>query len=279
LNHTEQDGKLMKPVFFVTGQKLPTGLRDVERREKLAEWMTSRDDHWFSKAIVNRLWSELVGHGFYEPVDDIGPDRACAAPHALDYLADHFAGNHYDLKWLFRVITATEAYQRESRSRDQSEPSSFVASCTQRLRGDALCNSLIAALGIAEEPSRRPENPRAVLATPRGRMNFTFGYDPSTRRDEIAGSIPQALFLMNAPELNRAIKGREPTTSLGELLIRIPKDDALVDELYLRCLGREPKQPEIDTCLDHVRSTAERAEAFEDVLWSLINSTEFLNRK
>ena len=67
------------------------------------------------------MWSELVGHGFYEPVDDMGPDRACSAPHTLDYLAEHFVGSHYDVKWLFRVITATEAYQRQSRSRGSSE--------------------------------------------------------------------------------------------------------------------------------------------------------------
>ena len=142
----------MKPVFFVTGQRLETGLKDQERRGKFADWMTSRTNRWFAKAFVNRLWSELVGHGFYEPVDDLGPDRACAAPHTLDYLTEHFAGSRYDVKWLLRVITATEAYQRQSRSRGSSEDAPFVASCTQRLRGDQLYNSLMEVLGIDEGP-------------------------------------------------------------------------------------------------------------------------------
>jgi len=63
----------MKPVFFVTGQHLQTGLSDHERRETIADWITSGNDRWFAKAFVNRMWSELVGRGFYEPVDDIGP--------------------------------------------------------------------------------------------------------------------------------------------------------------------------------------------------------------
>lgn len=280
LNHPEEEGKLMRPVFFVTGQKLETGLKDQERREKIAEWMTSRNSRWFAKAMVNRMWSELVGTGFYEPVDDIGPDRKCISPRTMEYLAEHFAGSRYDVKWLMRVITSTEAYQRESRSRVETEQMPFAANCAQRLRGDQLYNSLVEVLGIDEtaQPDR-PNRPRAAMQSPRGRVNFTFGYDPSTRRDEIAGSIPQALFLMNAPEVNHALNTREPGASLGKLLAEVPKDDALVEELYLRCLAREPKPSELATCLDYVRTTGSRAEAFEDILWSLVNSTEMLNRK
>ncbi len=280
LNHPDEEGKLMRPVFFVTGQKLDVGTPDGERREKLAEWLTGKGNHWFAKAFVNRMWSELVGHGFYEPVDDLGPDRKGSAPHTLDYLAEQFATSHYDIKWLFRVITATEAYQRQSRSRYDSLEAPLAANCPQRLRGDQLYNSLIEVLGIDEnaQPPNR-DNYRAILAGPRGRLNATFGYDPSGRRDEVAGSIPQALLLMNAPELNRALTGQQPNSSLGKLLATVTDDKVVVEELYLRCLAREPKQTELQTCLDHLHTTGQRAEAFEDIMWSLINSTEFLNRK
>ncbi len=281
LKHPEEEGKLMRPVFFVTGQKLDFGVPDAERREKIAEWITSPSDRWFAKAFVNRMWAELVGHGFYEPVDDLGPDRTCTAPHTLDYLAEHFASSRYDIKWLFRVITATEAYQRESRSRYDEQSAPFSASCPQRLRGDQLFNSLMEVLGVQEGelPPQAKGNPRAAMATPRGRVNQTFGYDPSVRRDEVAGSIPQALFLMNAPELNRALRGQDPTTSLGKLLAETPDNEAVVEELYLRCLAREPKPSELETCLEYVKSLGRRNEAFEDIAWSLVNSTEFLNRK
>ena len=283
LQKPEEEGKLMRPVFFVTGQKLEPGLKDQDRREQVAQWITSRKDRWFARAYVNRMWAELVGRGFYEPVDDIGPDRTCSAPHTLDYLADHFAGSQYDVKWLFRVITATEAYQRESRSRYEEAKAPFTASCPQRLRGDQLYNSLIAVLGIEDaspkERAKEAENYRAAMAGPRGRVNVAFGYDPSAPRDEVAGSIPQALFLMNGPELNRGLQGRQPNTALGKLLGEIDKNDALVEELYLRCLAREPNPTEIETCLEYVKSVGNRTEAFEDILWSLVNSTEFLNRK
>ena len=99
------------------------------------------------------------------------------------------------------------------------------------------------------------------------------------RRDEIAGSIPQALFLMNAPQLAQAINAQRPDTSLGKLLAETPDDQAVVTELYLRCLAREPQKSELKTCLEHVETTGDRAAAFEDILWALLNSTEFLNRK
>jgi len=278
LDHPEEIGKLMQPVFFVTGKKLDSGLPDAERRETVADWMTDRDNRWFAKAFVNRMWSELVGRGFYEPVDDIGPDRQCSAPKTLDYLADRFAANQYDVKWLFTTITATDAYARQSRTRMDDDSAPFEAACPQRLRGDQLFNALSEVLGI-QEGKQNGRNYRAALAGPRGEVNSTFGYDPSDPRDDVAGSIPQALYLMNSAVLGKAISAENAQSTLGQLLGKVPDDKLLVSELYLRCLAREPKPTELDTCLEHVTGSPDRAEAFEDILWALLNSTEFLNRK
>jgi hypothetical protein len=279
LEHPEAEGKLMQPVFFLSGQKLETGTSDAERREKIAEWITAPDNRWFARAFVNRMWSEMVGKGFYEPVDDLGPDRQSSAPLTLNYLSQHFADNQYDVKWLFQVITSTAAYGRQSRSRIDDGAAPFVAACPQRLRGDQLFNTLVEVLDIPEPPQRENENYRAAQGGPRAQVNRTFGYDPSVPRDDVAGSIPQALFLMNSPELAQAINGKNGRTSLSRLLAEVPDDKPLVSELYLRCLAREPKQTELQTCIDHVRTTNDRATAFEDILWALVNSTEFLNRK
>jgi hypothetical protein len=225
------------------------------------------------------MWSELVGRGFYEPVDDIGPDRDCAAPKSLDYLADRFAANKYDVKWLMQTIALTDAYARRSASRVDDGSAPFAAACPQRLRGDQLYNALVGVLEI-EDPSDDSERGyRNLFSGPRGQVNATFGYDPSVRRDEVAGSIPQALFLMNSPQLARAINAAQQSTALGKLLAETPDDEAVVGELYLRCFAREPKAAEMRTCLDHVQTSTNRAEAFEDILWALLNSTEFLNRK
>jgi hypothetical protein len=224
----------------------------------------------------------MAGEGFYEPVDDIGPDRECNAPETLEFLSKQFVAHHYDVKWLYRTIAATSAYQLDSRSRHLPGQTPFLANCPQLLRADQVFDALVSALGIENEKVPRdgggkkgaygqPRNARSLF-------DFVFGYDPSVRRDEVSGSIPQALVLMNSPQLARAIKGDSPT-ALGKLLSSTKDDSAVAEELYLRCLAREPKPDELKTCLAYVKKTGNRNEAFEDVLWALVNSTEFIHRK
>ena len=308
LKNPKEQGTLMQPVFFATGQQLSPGMSDLERREKLVLWMTASGDRWFAKAFVNRLWSELVGHGFYEPVDDMGPDRLPVAPQAFEDLTSTFMASNYDIKWLLRTITATAAYQRESRSRHETDQPALAASCPQRLRADQLFNVLCDALDIDEAtlgPGGKEIDPAGpagkemesgdkgkgdkkkdggggpgkLFAGPRGNVIRTFGYDPSTRRDEIAGSIPQALWMMNAGVINHGTSARTSETMLGRLLAQQPDDKQVLVDLYLRCLAREPRPAELATCQEHLASEQNRATAFEDILWALVNSTEFLHRK
>jgi hypothetical protein len=286
LKHPETQGTRMQPVFFLTGQKLDFGTTDAVRRETIAKWITAPSDEWFAKAFVNRIWAELVGEGFYEPIDDIGPDRTCTAPKTSDYLAHEFVNSGFDVKKLYRTIALTDAYQRESRSRRNSGDMPFAANCPERLRGDQLYDALVSALGMSESlgpfagrggGGAGPKGPQ--LRTPRGQFDQVFGYDPSTPRDEVTGSIPQALLLMNGQQINRAINGTARFTELGKLLTSTSDNEAVTTELYLKCLGREPNKGELQTCLAHVKDGKSRAAGFEDILWALVNSTEFLERK
>ncbi|HEY2881717.1 MAG TPA: DUF1549 domain-containing protein [Pirellulales bacterium] len=286
LKHPESKGTLEQPVFFLTGQKLDFGTPDAVRRETIAKWITAPTDEWFAKAFVNRVWGELVGEGFYDPIDDIGPDRTCSAPKTMDYLAHYFVDTGFDVKQLYRTIVATDAYQRDSRSRRNPDETPFAANCPERLRGDQLYDALVSALGMSEAPLRGGARGQAAgggkgqfQRGPRNQFDQVFGYDPSTPRDEVTGSIPQALMLMNSPQVNRNINGNQRFTELGKLLASTSDDESVSTELYLRCLGREPNEAELSTCLKHVKASHTRATGFEDVLWALVNSTEFLYRK
>lgn len=279
LKDPTSQGTVMTPSFFLTGEALAMGENDLERRQALANWMTSPKNPWFAKAFVNRIWAELVGEGFYEPVDDLGPDRKCSAPATMDYLAEQFISHAYDVKWLFRAIVGTAAYQRESRPRRNPDQIPFTANCPQRLRSDQLFDSLFAALGsnTAVQGAQRPRGGGPYgIGGPRAQFASVFGYDPSDRRDEISGSIPQALLLMNSPQIGRGINARGG--DLGKLISTVDDDDDVAEELFLRCLAREPSDKELGICRDYVRSVGNRAEAFEDIFWALINSAEFLHR-
>lgn len=276
-------GTVMQPKFFLTGYTLPLGTPDKERRETAARLITSEDNPWFARAIVNRVWTELVGDGFYDGIDDLGPDREPRFPEQLDELCRKFVTADHDLKSLFRAVMATHAYQAKARPRADASREIGGTSCPQRLRADQLFSQVILALGIDEEAiaargGKQKGGARKLIGTPRGAFNQVFGYDPGLPRDEIAGSIPQALMLMNGKALAQALDGNRATL-LARLLREETDDRAVADELHVRTLARHATPAEITVCLAHVRATGDRAEAFEDIFWALINSAEFIYRK
>jgi hypothetical protein len=281
LEKPEERGTRTQPKFFLTGATLPFGTTDADRRGQLAAWFT--ENQWFATAAVNRLWAELVGAGFYSPVDDIGPDREAVAPETVKMLSNQFARNGYDLKWLLRVICATEAYQREARPRSETGKPNFAANVAQPLRGDQLFNALLTALDF-DEPTRGAIGGRGEFkayggqATPRVLFNATFGFDPSNDRESVSASIPQSLALMNTAQINQAIISSKSLPQ--RLMTRFGEDDdAIVEELYLRCLSREPTAAERTAALDYLAYIPLRKEAVEDLTWALVNCSEFSHRR
>jgi hypothetical protein len=278
-------GTQMQPKFFLTSTELPFGTRDGERRGTIAQWIT--ENPWFATAIVNRMWAEMVGEGFYEPIDDIGPDRTPSAPKTIEYLSRRFAESGYDVKWLIRAIAATEAYQRESRPRREPDAAPFTANVAQPLRSDQLFNALLTAIDV-EEPTdafSRPGRPAQMMnpygrgATLRDAFAVAFGYDPSDPRESVTSSIPQALAMMNGVRINQAVRAIADDTILGRLLHEIDDDEALVEELYLRTLSRQPTDEELETALEFGLATRNRTFEFEDLFWALLNSSEFAHRR
>ena len=279
LDHPENEGQAMQPKFFLTSDTLAPGMTDAQRRKQLAQWLTSNE--WFAIALVNRVWSELVGESFYASVDDIGPDREANAPTAIKLLAKKFGDSNYDLKWLLTTICKTEAYQRQTLPRRKSTDTPFVANVPQRLRSDQLFNALLTALDINETKNTSADNStrsRIRRSRPRDKFADIFGYDPSDSREDIAATIPQSLALMNSQQVNRSIKSKK-SNLLYHLLQEIDDNESLVVELYLRCFSREPHDEELAKALAYCEKTPKRKEAFEDLLWVLINSAEFQYRK
>jgi hypothetical protein len=114
--------------------------------------------------------------------------------------------------------------------------------------------------------------------SPRAFVNAAFGYDPSVARDEVQTTIPQALALMNSPIVNMAVSAyrRQGTSAL---IRATPDDERLTSELYLRALNRLPTDDEQALVAEYVSSVRSRDEAYEDLLWALLNTAEFAQKK
>lgn len=272
-------GDVMRPRFL--DGKTPAGrsVGDLERRQFLADAIVSKDNPWFAAAFVNRVWGVLMGQSFYSPVDDLGPQRDAVYGSVLVRLSGAFRGSEYDIKGLFRVLCNSQTYQRQSRAGDSpGEHMQFTVSAPTRLDADSLWNALTNVLG---QMGTRP--------APLGRRGFfrggleglfkeEFKFDPSLKQEDVEGSVSQALLLMNSPVLHQRIQARN-NNLLGRILKAYPGDEDALRMVYLRALARKPSAREQAKCLAYVKKVGKRAEAFEDILWALINSTEFQTRR
>jgi len=275
---------------FLLGGAIPQDQPDPARRKALADFVTSRDNYWFAAAYVNRIWGELMGQAFYQPVDDMGPQKDAFLPELLVRLALSFKAGNYDMKALFRQVMNSETYQHQIRLGESTgQHMHFAASYPTRLRADALWESLVNVLGTFKDPPRQQGGRQGQLGaaamaffrglgTTEGQFKREFGFDPSTKPDEVEGSIPQALLLMNHPMVNDKIKAKD-TNLLSRILKSYPDDKDALRILYLRTLARKPTDREMEKCNNYLAKVGNRAEAYEDLLWALINSTEFQTKR
>jgi hypothetical protein len=284
LQHPNADGKQLDPVFFLGDLTPGSGLTDQDRRQSLARYVTAPTNPWFAKAFVNRIWGQLVGEGFYMPIDDIGPERTARHPAALDALSSGFTASGYDIAWLFRAIASTETYQRQIRPRDPQQSLPFASATPSRLRAHLLYDSIALVLGFKDQEQKPPEGDAMMMQmyrlnnSPRGQFHRLFEFDPSTNPEEITGTIPQALFLMNSQVITGLTRANGQTR-LRQILDKYPDDEAALAELFVLVHSRDPSAKEAETCRDYIRQVNNRAEAFEDILWSLLNSTEFQTKR
>jgi hypothetical protein len=267
---------------FLTGESVPLSAGDRERREALARFLTAPTNPWFARAHVNRLWTCLLGWGFYSGVADLGGAQP-RYPEVLDLLARGWKASGHDNRWLFRTITRTRAYQAHLQP-PPGRGTPAPAVCGRRLRPEQLFEAMVHALDFDEKdktiPAPAPSaSPAATRHTGTRHMVYqAFKVNPSTSPAEVRGTIPQALLMMNSALVDRYTSAKGNTV-LARLLSGGRSDDQIVVELYRRVLARRPTETEQAVCRRYITRVGSRHEALEDVFWALINSTEFLNKR
>jgi hypothetical protein len=268
---------------FLTGEAVSLDANDKERRDALARLLTGSKNPWFARAYVNRVWTCLMGWGFYPSVVDLGGNQPRHAE-VLELLAKGFIASGHDVRWLFRTITRTRAYQTALQPALARGKVPAPAVCPQRLRPEQIFEALVEALAFDENdrkiPAPAPSSaPAATRHTGLRHMVYqAFKVNPSTAPAEVRGTIPQALLMMNSALVHVYTSARGQTV-LGRLLAEGRSDDQVVEALYQRALARKPSASEQAVCRRYVTRVGDRYEALEDVFWALINSTEFLNRR
>ncbi|RCS40531.1 DUF1549 domain-containing protein [Bremerella cremea] len=279
-----ETSRVMLPTVF-RGDPLPKGASDIERRVQLAKWVTSPDNTMFPKAYTNRIWERLMDAPFCDPIDEISAEAGYPSlPSLHQAVADHFMANQYDAKSLFRLILNTKAYQRQLDAEDQIV-GQLAAAEFRKMRGDVVFKSLAVAIelpnvtGEATEPTdavRFPPPPKSTLDL----VNEVFGYDPSLGKAFRPQTMQQAMFLMNNRQLQAQVNAAaDQKTKLAKMLDQSPDDRQAIQRLYVNVLGRAPSEEELTVAYDYVQEIDSRSEAFEDLLWALLNTAEFTTRR
>jgi len=263
---------------------------DRDPRLMFAAWLIAPDNAWFTRNIVNRIWSWLLGRGIIHEPDDIRPDNPPSNPELLALLEQELIASHYDLKQLYRLILNSKTYQLSSVPKADSPEgnANFSHYPLRRVDAEVLIDALDKITGVTENYSSAipepftyiPENLRSI-ALPDGSITSSF-LDMFGRPSRDTGlesernnrpTADQRLHLLNSSQIQRKI---EQSPMIKNLVVagKDPRD--IATGMYLGILSRFPTEEELKIVEGYFQSgKLTRREAGVDLVWSLINSAEF----
>jgi hypothetical protein len=278
-----KDGRVVKPEFMLAlNEPLPVP-DDQRRRDALAQWLTSKENPFFAKAIANRVWSYFFGKGIIDPVDDIRASNPATNPALLEALTKDVLDHNFDLQQLMRTVANSRAYQATFTTNEwnRNDRDNFSHAMPRRLSAEELMDAVSSAAGVRPRFPEVPEDTMAEqLVDPHvGQEGFldVFGRPPREssceceRRSDF--SLPQALNLVNGKTISDAVA--DPKGRVAKLVLSGKGDAAIVEELYMASLSRPPSAAESDLGVKYLAGGA-RAGRAQDLLWALLNSKGFL---
>ena len=270
---------------------------DEDPRLKLVDWMADKSNPFFAKELVNRYWKHFFKRGLVEPEDDMRDTNPATNPELLDALAKHFIESGYDLKSVVRTIAQSHTYQLSSQPNEYNavDRQAFSHYYPKRMTAEVMLDSIDMVTGTKSDFPDLPPGTRAI-ALPDNSYNRTspflkvFGRPEATSVCECertqSASLAQSLYLMNAADIKAKLTA--PTGRAAQLAKPGMPDTDCIRQVYLAALSRPPTEKELNIAEGHVaypRTDAEgkpldpqrsRRDGFEDLLWAVLNTKEFL---
>lgn len=238
------------------------------RRAALAE-AVGRDNPLLARAMVNRLWALLMGRGLVHPVDLMDSKHPPSHPELLDWLAQDFAAQGYDIRRLVRTLTQTRAYQLDSRPRGgrSMPPEAFACAVEKPLSAEQLYRSLLEVTGST------PDDAGLVAGRPAKEVRQAFIREfPDLFPAEYSATLQQAMFLSNSPVLDVLLEPRGDNLTAWLLAVSGARERAR--EAVRTVLGREPDREEWKEATRYLEARTPES-GVKQLVWALVTSTEF----
>ena len=261
----------------------PAAEHPFDRRIPLAKWLTAKDNAYFARSVVNRYVAYLLGRGLVEPVDDLRSTNPATNPPLLDALAKYFVDSGYDLKQLIRVIMQSRLYQLDSQPTEANAGDTKFYSHFQvkRLPAEALIDAVDRVTLVPTKYRNLPLGTRAIELPDAEYPDYFLNTFAKPRRVSVCEcerspdpSLSQALHTLNGDVLSTKI--RDAKGRIQQLLNDKKPPDEILTELYLASLSRLPTSEEQAACQELMSESQSPAEFYQDLLWALMNSKQFL---
>jgi hypothetical protein len=290
----KKTGQPVKPVGL--GGKLLALSPDDDPRQALVDWMVAPENRFFAPALVNRYWKHFFNRGLVDPEDDMRETNPATNPKLLDALAKHFVQSKFDLKDLVRTICRSSTYQLSSipNQYNAADKHHYSRYYPKRLTAEVLFDSVNQITRSSSSFAGLPAGTRAVQL-PDNSFNAAsyfltvFGRPESSSACEcersMDASLAQSLHLFNSRDIQEKLAnnaGRAATLAADDKR----GDDQKIRELYLLAYGRDPEPEELSLAMNHLgrevkakdgkMQPADRRQSYEDIIWALMNTKEFL---
>ena len=290
-----KSGIALKPAAL--GDPAPSISADEDPRLKLADWMGSPKNPFFAKALVNRYWKHFFQRGLIEPEDDIRDSNPPSNPELLGALEKHFIETGFDLKELVRTITRSSAYQLSAAPNKYNggDRQNYSRYYPRRLAAEVMLDSIDQLAGTQTDFANLPAGTRAVSLPDNSYNNSSpflkvFGRPEGESVCECervqSSSLGQSLHLINASDIRGKLTS--PTGRAEKLAKAAGPPEPKIKELYLSAFSREPRPDEMKAALNYLAEPrlnaagqpvdAQKAirDNFQDLIWALMNTKEFL---
>ncbi len=253
----------------------------VDRRELLANWITARENPYFARATVNRVWKQLFGRGLVDPVEDFRATNPPTHPELLDRLSEAFIEHGYRFKPLIALMLKSRAYQlaaatNETNAEDTINYSRYYL---RRLGAEQMLDAVSTVTGVPESYLGYYPGKRAIdLPDPGIPSYFLQTFDRSVResatceRNSTPG-ITQALHMINGDTILAKISHAEG--QLRKMIAAGHSDEDIIRHFYLAALSRQPKPEELAAGKEFLTAQKQREKGLEGLTWALLNSKEF----
>jgi hypothetical protein len=285
----------VKPAALITG---PMDISpDDDPRIALAEWMSNRANPFFARTLVNRYWKHFFNRGIVEPEDDMRETNPPSNPELLAALADRFIESGYNLKALIRDMTRSQTYQLSAvpNNYNKADRQNYSRYYAKRLPAEVLLDSLNEVTRTPGNFNGLPAGTRAI-SLPDNSFNAgsyfltVFGRPDSSSACECErtqeASLAQALHLLNAKDIQEKLASANG--SAAKLSADPRPEDEKIREIYLTAYARQPDESELALAKAHISKArngtdgkpmepvAAKRQGYEDVVWAILNTKEFL---